>query len=55
MPSGLDVFERVGQRHFAVVMMMAVGFAVGGDVHQLRPVAAVGKAAQQPVGEMLAA
>ena len=28
--------ERVGERHFAVLVMMTVGFAVGGDVDQLR-------------------
>ena len=36
---GLVLFEqaqRVSQSHFAVLVMMAVGLAVGGDVHELR-------------------
>ena len=35
-------------------MMMAVGLAIGGDMHQLRPAAIVGKSAEQPVGKRLA-
>src|SRR5579884_667429 len=35
-------------------VMMAVGFAVGGDMHQLRPVALVGKAAYEALAESFA-
>jgi hypothetical protein len=28
--------QRVGQRHFAVLVVVAVGLAIGGHVHQLR-------------------
>ena len=51
---GLDVMQRVGQRHLALEMMMAVGLAVSGDVHELRPAAVLGEAADQPVGETFA-
>ncbi len=34
-----QIIEGIGQRHVAVRMMMAVGFAIGGNVHDLRPVA----------------
>ena len=32
----LEQAQRVGQRHFAVLVVMAVGLAVGGHVNQLR-------------------
>ena len=32
---GLDSMQRIRQGHFTLPMMMAVGLAVGGDVHQL--------------------
>ena len=34
-----DVVQRVGERHVAEAVMMAVAFAVGGDMDELRPVA----------------
>ena len=46
-----DVMQRVGERHLAVAMMVAVALAVGGDVDQLRPVAAVRIRVQQAVRE----
>ena len=33
---GLDVRQRIGQRHVTVLVVMPVGFAVGRDVHELR-------------------
>ncbi|MFO0635691.1 MAG: hypothetical protein U0168_22860 [Nannocystaceae bacterium] len=50
----LERVQRVGQRHVAVAMVVAVGLAVGRDVDQLRPVAAV-EGAAQPRGEAVAA
>ena len=47
--------QGVGQRHVAVAMMMAVGFAVGGDMDELIPVAAVVNALSEPVREAFAA
>ena len=46
--------QRVGQRHFAVAVVVAVGFAVGGDVDQLRLAVVVREGGQQAVGELLA-
>jgi hypothetical protein len=47
---GLDVIEGTGERHLAVAVVVAVGFAIGGNVHQLRPVSpVVGETAQQAV------
>ena len=37
--------QHVGQRHVAVRVVMAVGLAVGGDVHELGVLAAVVEAA----------
>ena len=36
---GVDVIERVRQRHLAIAVVMAVGFAIGGDIDQLGPFA----------------
>src|ERR1019366_3751620 len=44
----LDFVQCIGERHFAMVVMMAVAFSVGGDVNQLRSLAGVGEAAHQP-------
>ena len=44
-----QVIEGIGQGHLAMRVMMAVSFAVGGNVHHLRPVAFRVKTAQQPV------
>src|SRR5207237_9636481 len=41
----IDVIERVRQSHVAVSMMMTIRLAVGGDVHQLRVCAQLGKCA----------
>src|SRR5579859_5658588 len=40
-----DVVQRVRQGHFAVAVVMPIGFAVGGDVYKLGPVPRVGKTA----------
>ena len=48
-----DVIQRVGERHVAVRMVMAVGFAIGGDVHELGPGTAVVEAAEQAMGKTL--
>ena len=52
--AGFDVIQRIGQRHVAERMVMAVGFAVGGDVGQLRPVALIRQCVQQTLREALA-
>src|SRR5438270_868286 len=43
--------ERVLQRLVAVFVVMTVGFAVGRDVHELRPGTLVAKAGHQPARE----
>src|ERR1035438_7664202 len=50
---GFDVAERVGERHIAVTVVMAVGFAICGDVGQLWPVALIVEGGQQTPGEVL--
>src|SRR5512146_2982489 len=50
----LDVFQRIGQRHIAMGVMMAIGFAVGGNVHELWPAARVGETAYKTLGEVFA-
>ena len=47
--------EAVGQRHIAMMMMMAEGFAIGGHVNEMRLLAVVGEGPHQPHGEVLAA
>ena len=49
-----DVVERVGERHVALRMMMAVGLAVGRDVDELRPLARRGERAHEAIGQVLA-
>ena len=39
--------QGVGERHLTAVVMVAVGFAVGGDVNELRPGSFLGESAQQ--------
>ena len=46
--AALDVIERVGQRHVAERVVMPVGFAVGGDVGQLRAFALIRQSIQKP-------
>ena len=50
-----DVLERISKGHVSVCVMMSVTFAIGGDMHQLWPVAGVGKASGQAMRELLAA
>src|SRR5881296_1024900 len=38
---GLDLMERIGQCHIALVVVMTVCFAIRGDVNKLRPRACV--------------
>src|SRR5215471_3345223 len=52
---GLNAVQRIGQRHVAMLVVVAIGFAIGGYVHQLRPVAFVGKSALDPRRELLSA
>src|SRR5262249_54144200 len=51
----LDVVQRVGQSHFAVPVMVAVGLAVGGNIDQLTPLASIAESAHQAIGQALAA
>ena len=47
--------QGIGQRHFAVRVMVAVGLAIGSDVHQLGPGAGLlGKGPQQPLRKLFA-
>ena len=50
----LDIFQGVGEGHFAPTMLVAIGFAVRSDVDELIPVAGVGKSAGDPVRKLLA-
>ncbi len=49
---GLDVIERISEGHLAVAVMMAVGFAVGGDVYKFRPGAVRREGPHEPIGEL---
>src|SRR6185437_10429642 len=49
-----DKPKSVSQSHVSVRLVMPVGFAVRGDVRQLRPVARIGKDAHQAIGKSLA-
>src|SRR5579871_3969619 len=47
----LNLFQRVGKGHFAEVMMVAITFAVGGDMNELVELASAGKSTHQAIGE----
>jgi hypothetical protein len=46
--------QRIGQRHLAVLVVMAVGLAIGGHMHQLWLVVPVFEAGLEARGECLA-
>src|SRR5258708_1601989 len=50
----VDFVQRVGQGHVAVLVMMAVGLTVSGNVHELRPGALVRESAAQAFDKALA-
>src|SRR5580700_7838576 len=52
--SRLDPFERKGQRHFAVRMMMPVNLPIGDNVNQLASSAIARVSRQQPLDELFA-
>src|SRR5882762_3515634 len=52
---GFDMLQRVGKRHFAETVVVSIAFPVGGNVHELRPIALVRKTAQQSAGELFTA
>src|SRR5215510_9554907 len=47
--------QSIGQRHVAIAVMVAVGFTVRGNVHELRPRTRVRKPALQSPGKLLTA
>ena len=49
-----DVMQRVGKSHLAIAMMMPVAFAVGCDMREFRPIAAVRIRVLQALGENFA-
>ena len=51
----LDILEGISQCHVAVRMMVSIALAVGGNVHELGPIASIGKSTCQPMRELLAA
>src|SRR5258708_29461424 len=51
----LNLVQRIGQGHVAVLVVMAVGLAVSGDVHELWSGALFRESAAQPLHEALAA
>jgi hypothetical protein len=52
---GFDVTEGVGESHFAVAMVMAVGFAIGGDMDELIVWAVMDEGVGEAMGEAFAA
>ena len=46
-----DHMQAIGKRSISISMMMPVGFPVGGDVNQLRPVPGRGKGVDEPSGK----
>jgi hypothetical protein len=42
---GLNMVEHVSERHVTLEMVVAVGFAVGGNVHELLPATVGGESA----------
>src|SRR5260370_31997341 len=53
-PLRFDVVERVGQGHVAVRVMVSIGFTVGCERDQLRPIAPSGGALKHPSREAFA-
>src|SRR5690349_10259231 len=49
-----DVMQRIGKRHFAKAMMMTVALSVRGDIHDLWPLACLGKSASEPLRKAFA-
>src|SRR3984885_5662747 len=45
----LDVVQRIGKRHLAVVMVVAVAFTIGRNMHQLRPGTVIGESGYQTI------
>ena len=50
---GLDVLQRVRQGHLTVTMVVPVGFAIGGNVHQLVALAALVKSPSEALRKPL--
>ena len=50
----VNLFQGVSERHVAKAVMMTVAFAVGGDVHELRPLALRRESAGQSLDEAVA-
>ena len=53
-PLFFDMFQRVSQSHLTIMMMVSVAFTIGRDMHQLRPIPLLRKAADQPISESFA-
>src|SRR6266481_8733486 len=51
---GLDLLQRIGQGHLAILVMMSVSFAIGSDVDQLRPRAFCREPAPQAIHKVMA-
>ena len=49
----LNGMESISQRHVAIAMMMAIGLAIGGNVHELGPGAGIRKSALESRGKLL--
>src|ERR1700723_1311068 len=47
----LDMVDRIGQCRLAVMVVVAVAFAIGRDMHQLRPGTLIGKPRYQAIGK----
>ena len=50
----LNPMHGIGERHLAVAVVVTVGFAVGGDVRELRLGVVLAEAVEQPSREALA-
>src|SRR5690242_3784803 len=54
-PLLLDVLQSICERHVAMSVVMSVTLAIGGDMHELRPIARVGETSCQTIRELLSA
>src|SRR5215510_8417788 len=52
---GFDGVQSVGERHVAEAMMMAVAFAIGGDMDELWPPTVLVESADEPIDQVFAA
>ena len=52
---GFNVLQGISESHFAMAMVMAVGFAISCDMDELVPLAPIIESTHQPVSQPFAA